>query len=316
MHNNQLEEAVLKTLIYFSIFSHPLTKEEIIKYLTYQVVNKDVDKTLTTLINQSLVTVENGLYGLCDHNLHEQAIHRSKYEHLFKQTFNKVHKSTKLIAKFPFVKGVFISGSMSKGVVKEDGDIDFFIITATNRLWICRSLLIAYKKIWKLNSHKYFCLNYFVGEESLKIPDENIFTATEIATMIPMYNTAVCEAFKQTNSWYKSFLPNYKKTLLIPPLNKTKSNIIASLIEQLLVSNIGNFIDRTLMRLTLRKWMHKFPEFTSEMMDLAMRSKRNVSKHHPNNFQQKVLEAIKQKEIIYFSKMNKMSTGTKQANSN
>lgn len=303
MDDNRLEEAILKTLIYFSVFSHPLTRQEIRNYLAIQANETEVEHALNALLEQSLIAVEDEYYGLINHNIQTHTSQRINYETLFNQTISKAHKSTKLIAKFPFVKGIFISGSMSKGVVKEDGDIDFFIITTSNRLWICRSLLIAYKKICKLNSHKYFCLNYFVGTDSLNIPDENIFTATEIATMIPMYNIPVCTAFKQENKWHEAFFPNYQATPLISPIKQQKKNFMASFIEQMLSYGFGDTLDRFLMRLTLKKWVNKFPEFTTEMLELAMRSKRNVSKHHPNNFQEKVLQAITEKELLFCPKL-------------
>src|SRR5690606_3777846 len=90
-------------------------------------------------------------------------------------------KKAKLISQFPFVRGVMASGSLSKGYADEKSDIDFFIITIPNRLWIARTLLVLYKRIFLLNSHKFFCVNYFVDEKHLGIEEKNLFTATELA---------------------------------------------------------------------------------------------------------------------------------------
>ena len=66
-------------------------------------------------------------------------------------------KQANFIAKFPYVQSVCVSGSLSKNYFDKKSDIDFFIITTPNRLWICRSLLVAWKKIFLMNSFS----NYF-----------------------------------------------------------------------------------------------------------------------------------------------------------
>ena len=50
-------------------------------------------------------------------------------------------KVSNLLIRFPFVKGIAISGSLSKNFADEDSDIDLFIVTAKNRLWIARTLM-------------------------------------------------------------------------------------------------------------------------------------------------------------------------------
>ena len=92
------------------------------------------------------------------------------------------------IKRFPFVRAVFLSGELSKNISSDDGDIDFMIVTEKNRLWICRTLLTFFKKIFLFNQKKYLCINYFVDEEHLHLPKKNIFTATEIAHVKPLFN--------------------------------------------------------------------------------------------------------------------------------
>ena len=70
------------------------------------------------------------------------------------------------IHRFPYVRGVYLSGSLSKhGITGKDDDLDFFIITKAGRVWAAKLLLIAFKKIVLLNSEKYFCINLLMSEE-------------------------------------------------------------------------------------------------------------------------------------------------------
>ncbi|MEZ4965453.1 MAG: hypothetical protein R2791_09430 [Saprospiraceae bacterium] len=52
-----------------------------------------------------------------------------------------------------------------------------------------------------LNSHKYFCVNYFVDTEHLEIEDKNLFTATETVTLLPLYGRDWYEGFYKALSW-------------------------------------------------------------------------------------------------------------------
>ena len=130
-----------------------------------------------------------------------------------KKSDKKIKQYSKLICSFPFVENVCISGSLSKGILTADGDIDYFIICQPNRLWLCRTLLILYKKIFLLNSKKYFCVNYFIDTDTFVIPDKNIYTATEIATLIPINNISLFNRFVNENLWvYKQF-PNINENI-------------------------------------------------------------------------------------------------------
>src|SRR4029453_17664939 len=87
---------------------------------------------------------------------------RREQEERAASRMNKARRMSRFIGSFPFVRGVMLSGSIDKGVLDEDGDIDYFIITSPGRLWVARTLLILYKKIFLLNSRRDFCVNYFV----------------------------------------------------------------------------------------------------------------------------------------------------------
>jgi hypothetical protein len=197
---------------------------------------------------------------------------------------------SKLIGRFPFVEGVCISGSLSKGVMEKDGDIDYFIITKPQRLWICRSFLIMFKKVFLLNSHKYFCTNYFVDTNNLTIPDENIFTATEVSYLLPVVNYEAYEQLMQSNTWIKNYLPHIKLKGNNDCYNATNKPVIKRLVEFILSGSLGEYADNMFFKITLKRWKKKFPYFNQDDFNLNLRTRKNVSKHHPRGYQQKVLQ--------------------------
>lgn len=212
-----------------------------------------------------------------------------------KEFLKIAQKKSKFISKFPYVRGVFISGSLSKNYIDEEGDIDYFIITKPNRLWIARTFLVLYKKVFLFNSRKYFCVNYFIDEDNLEIPEKNLFTATEIVTILPMVGEQLYHKFINENKWVFNFFPNAKINIKENVINKNKKGFL----ELILNTKFGDFIDSYFMKLTLKRWQKKFKQFTPEEFNLVLKTNKRTSKHHPSNFQEKV-------PTNYFKKLNEI----------
>jgi len=247
---------------------------------------------LNELIDESIIYEFFGFYSL--QNDDALAKRRKKGNVEAKKILPKAYKKASFISSFPFVKGVYVSGSLSKGYFDEDGDIDYFVVTKPNRLWIARTFLILYKKVFLLNSKKYFCVNYFIDDEQLEIKDKNIFTATEIATLLPMVNKHIYQDFITTNNWIKEYYPNFE-ALDTSQTNEVKKVWLGLTIEKFFSGNLGDKFDAFFMKKTLKRWQKKFHHLTNEEMELLMRTNRRVSKHHPSDFQTKVLAKYKQK---------------------
>jgi hypothetical protein len=282
------QRALIGTLLYFDVFRHPLRKEELMRFLGRSVRDpQTLTADLDALCADGTCSELQGFYGFGE--LAAAIEDRHADNQRAAERMNKAHRMSRLIGKFPFVRGVMLSGSISKGRVAEDGDIDYFVITEPGRLWIARTLLIAFKKLFLFNSHRDFCVNYFVDTDHLAIEDRNLFTATEVMTLIPTWNGAVCEAFFDANVWASALLPNAVRP---SPVNVPGSNGRAKrLIEKLLRTHFGDEVDEWCMLRTLKHWRSKFAELDRARFDIALRTRKYVSKHHPRDFQRRVLEA-------------------------
>ncbi len=292
----QHQISIIKTLIYFDVFSYPVTFMELKDFMQTPIQDEELlIEDLMQLLKKQLIFSIDDYYTL--KNDKKLVIRRLAGNKQAEKHVHKAFKNAKLIGSFPYVRGVGISGSLSKGYMDESGDVDFFIITEPERLWIARTLLILYKKIFLLNSRKYFCVNYFIDTNHLEIQDKNIFTATEILTLIPAYNHNVFKCFIEKNSWAQKHLPN--KLPVITNIENASNHFIKSKVEQLLNNKPGSYIDSLFMKLTLKKWKRKFKHIEETDFELAMRTRKYVSKHHPQGFQQKVLLAIEKKTKVF-----------------
>lgn len=291
----------LKPILYFSLFKYPLTKEEIIAFSDIKNVSV-VDQELETLVKNGVIYKIDQFY-LCE-NDRAQIDRRLDGNEGARNIAKKADRMSRLISKFPFVEGVGISGALSKGFFDKDGDIDFFIITSKQRLWIARTLLILYKKIFLLNSKKYFCVNYFISENSLEIEEKNLFTATELVTLVPMYGNGSFKRFYDTNTWAYTTFPNRDFGEGLDELKPIKKPSIVKLTEKVLRSKIGEQLDTFFLKLTYKKWKLKFSEMNPDQFNIAMKSTKSVSKHHPQGFQNKVITRLNEKYRAYESKYN------------
>ncbi len=302
IRSEMLTKSVINTLLYFDIFHYPLTTAEIFQYLqTNHVSESDVQNNLDSLVNDSVLFRLGNFYSpQNDLNLEQR---RLKGNNFARQCLSLARKKAKLISSFPFVRAVMISGSLSKGYMDEKSDFDFFIITEKERLWIARTLLVLYKRIFLFNSHKYFCVNYFVDSAHLEIEEKNLFTATELATLIPIVDEGHYPALMTTNKWLATFFPNYSPRTLVDtlPLDQNK---VKDFLEGLIDLLFGKYRESFFMRVTLSRWKKKYEEqYDQSDFEVAFKSKEYVSKNHPNNYQRKVMELYEEK-INLFSKQS------------
>lgn len=297
-----LSQNLLKTLAYYDIFSYPLTKDEIF-YNTY--TNGDTKEStfdeIDNLTKNGLIHFNNGFYSICNNQYYSEKRVKGNRRALGRIKSAKFY--SKLISKFPFVRAVLISGSLSKGYMDEDADIDYFVVTKSNRLWISRFLLMLFKKTILLNSKKNFCINYYITTDNLEIENKNIYSAIELASLLPMYNSDIYHQLLSANQWIKKYVPNYPKRD-IKNIKKFKLSLTQRIIEPLFRNNFGNRIDDYLMHLFYNFDKKKYSDFDEKTFNSSFIIRKNISTHHPESFQNKVLNALEQKISHLKSKHN------------
>jgi len=287
-----VRSAVLRALIYFDIFNYPLTASEITQFASLKITSlTQVEEALQELAEALLIFQFGEFYSLKNDIVWVER--RKKGNTNAAAILPKALKRSKLIYKFPFVRSVNISGSLSKNYFDETTDFDFFIITAPNRIWITRMLLTLYKKIFLLNRRKYFCINYYISTEDLIIPDRNIFSAIEIITLKNQAGEDLYRQFIETNNWVDAYFPNF--TPDYTHLDDPKRRFIKRQVEKILSGKAGDKIDNLCYAITLRFLKRKYRHLRTEEFNLNLRTKKQVSKHHPQGFQFKVLKAYEEK---------------------
>lgn len=209
--------SILKALIYSDIFDFPLKKEEIRKFLIGKKISKEsFEKELKSLVSQAtpLGCNRKFYYLLGREKIVERRIERKI------ESKKKLKLAKKIIKKLSFVPTVLlvgISGGLALENSKEKDDIDLFVITRLNTLWITRLLLVLlliimgqYRGRGKKESQK-ICLNMLIDEDALVFhrDRQNLYTAHEIVQLKPIFDrNDTYRRFIYANKWVSKFLPN------------------------------------------------------------------------------------------------------------
>jgi predicted nucleotidyltransferase len=296
-----LKQDILATLSYFDIFDYPLTQSEITQFLKSLYDHEEFIADLNDLVSQNWIYKFDEFYMLQNNYFLVQR--RRKGNIQAKAMLTTAEKIAGLLSGFPFVKGVAVSGSLSKSFADESSDIDFFVITEKNKLWLARTFMHCFKKIsFLFKKQDWFCMNYYIDEEMLQIKEKNIYTATEIATLLPLRGIRIFDDFFKTNTWSKTFLPNH--SLRISYVEEAKNPFLKKIIEFLLRNPVGDLFDHFLMKLSTYRWNKKTQrnKLNKHGIVLSMDATRHYAKPDPSAFQKRFMEAYEKKIFNLFCK--------------
>ena len=285
---------ILQTLAYFDIFQYPLSREEIRDFHGENCSQAIIDDAIRSLLNEQAIFFIGEFYSL--HNDLNLAERRSIGNRLAEEQMHTANKAAKILSRFPYVRGLAISGSLSKNYSTKKTDIDFFIITAANRLWIARTLMHLYKKLTFITGRQHwFCMNYYVDEAEPEIIEKNIYTAIEVATLLHMHGAKALKEFMLANAWAGDHLPVYQKNHSSTP--EIKKSLFCKLIEGIFNNKLGNALDNRLMKITNWRWQKKVQRHkkNDKGFNIGMMVGKHFSKPNPTFFQDKVLELYAEK---------------------
>ena len=289
------KESILKVLVYFDIFRYPLTRKEIESFLDNSFSEDEFDHSLEDLVISGRIFQLSEFFSL-QNNISLVEIRR-KGNVQATILANKAKQIARLLYKFPYIRAIGLSGSISKNFADENSDIDYFLITKANRLWIARTLLVIFRKNPFLkNRDKYYCMNYFVDEEDLVIKEKNIYTATELFTLLPLAGNGSLKNFFEKNSWSYSYFPNRPLPIVNEEIN-FKDPWYKKLTEFLLNTGVGNWLDNYLFKLTTTRWQKKEKEkkLNAKGERMGLKTNKHFSKPNPIFFHNAFIENYKQR---------------------
>lgn len=310
-----MEKAILKTLIYADIFDYPLKITEIHKWLisptslklrwaNKQITLRQVEKTLKILVKSKKCQAQNGYYflprkaGLVSKRLRRQ-VQSEKY-------LQKAKILTQILKIIPWVKLVGISGGLAVENVSKKDDIDLFIITSKNRLWISRLLILGLLSVLGQRRRRQdqgkkiagkLCINILLEEDQLEQVNKDVFTAHEVLQMKPLwFRGNIYSKYLEDNNWVFKFLPNWLWSQYQKSNIKNKNDISKFKIVRTLYILICHFTFYTLIFNFLEEYARKFQLWYMQQPTGLERIEDGALYFHPKDYRLDVLK--KYQELI------------------
>src|SRR5437899_914277 len=201
-----LERAIVETVAYADVFDYPLTVDEIHRYLIGVPASRN---TVRTALSSGRLTPEllsrNGRYFTLAGREAVIETRRGRAQPAVDYWRRAVHYGH-IIGSLPFVRMVAVTGALAMDNVA-DGDIDYLVVTEPGRLWLCRALVVGLVKTAALRRVT-LCPNYFLSERALVLDERNLFTAHEVAQMVPLTGIQTYQRMRTLNRWTDTYLPN------------------------------------------------------------------------------------------------------------
>lgn len=238
---SSLERAAFATLAYADVFDYPLNIFDVHRYMHGLAAPlQDVRRALTGLQGISLVEGCDGFYTLPDRtHLLEK---RREREISAWRAWPLVQSYARKIASLPFVRMVALTGSLAARNADPGADMDYLLVTAPRRLWICRAEIILLAR-WAARQGHIICPNYLISERDLNFKERNFYTAHELAQMVPLAGLEVYKRLRVANHWTTTFLPNASSPPFPGLLEHTASGRLKHLGETLLNWRSWDFVE-------------------------------------------------------------------------
>lgn len=261
-NGSALDRAILSTVVYGDVFEYPLRDAEVHRYL--HGLHASEGQIHSALARASApdgpLTHRDGYYTLRGREalVDTRRGRAARADQLWPIAVRYGH----VIAGFPFVRMVAVTGSLAWDNVPHTADIDYLIVTEPGHLWKTRWMLAVLRRIARLEGVR-LCPNCMVSKRALTVWDRDLYVAYELACMRPIAGRGMYRRLRRLNPWTASYLPNAQHELRPPhghirPSRTLSSRALAGLSglsESLLRTRVGSALERLEMSYRIRKIM-------------------------------------------------------------
>lgn len=225
-----LERALLKTLLFHATWHHAPTLVEWIMTLEWTGEPPErsaVIQAIHTLTEERIVLAYRGRYVLFTSGsafIDEQR--RNEFWHPRK--LRAARRVAEWLLRLSSVRFVALCNTTALGHARDEGDLDFFVITKRNTLMATRALaVLPYKVLGQRPGEHHgrdaVCLSYFVADDGLDLsshmlkPDDPYFRYWFLS-LLPLYDDGASEELWRANGYIVGRHPLARPWLVSPDL--------------------------------------------------------------------------------------------------
>ena len=297
-----LRHSITSTLAYFDLADFPLTKEELYAFLwqppmisyndfLLSLRGADLPATLSFArraggdeaiphpspcpspnrggIEGGVLSAVASKFGYYFLSGREKIAEERRRRLLFSEQKLKIaRQAVKLIRSIPFLRAVFVCNTVGSEQANNDSDIDFFIITEKNRIWITRLLITFWLELFRLRRtnkriKNKVCLSFYVTVDNLDLAsvraaEDDVHFCYWLKQMLPVFDPDnYYSKFLQANQWTKKYLPNADQNQASPYVFKIEGSrfgkIWKKFWEKMWEGSYGDLINSQAKKIQLAK---------------------------------------------------------------
>jgi hypothetical protein len=282
-----MRDALLRMVLYFDIFKHPLTVAEL-ERLVAPGQRAAVEAALTALESEGCIAAT-GPYRHLPGARHNIA-RRQERARTAEQVWPHARRAAAVLGALPFVRGVLITGSLSKSSALPGDDVDFLLLVQPGRVWSLKTITHVARKAMPESLRELFCTNYLLDVDHLSLDQRNLFTAVELCTAVPMFGPEACAGFLAANRWAEHFVPGMSWSLARADNARRQPRLRpVSAVEAVWRGPLADQAERRALRLWDRYWRRKYDWLSDAQRDRRFQREESVATNHLHDFQEYVL---------------------------
>jgi hypothetical protein len=243
-----LERAVLLTVVYGDLFDHPLSLDELHRYLVLERASPEqVASAARGLVGTRLWECD-GCFGLLGREAVREV--RVRRRAASAPRWEAAQRFARWLARVPFLELVAVCGSQAVENAEQSGDVDLFLIAREGRLWIAQVAVMLLRRLAERRLG-HMCPNHLLTTAALDAGSRDLYTAREVVQAVPLWGEAAYDRFLEANVWVRELLPQTPPGGRRERLGSAPAAPRARALERLLGGRPGDVLDRVLHRLLL-----------------------------------------------------------------
>ena len=255
-----LKQSVYATAAFFDVFDRPLMRREFLDYLLGVSTSKEEI--------EEFLQEDDGLHSRHDfyylpgrENLLAVREARDSVSDLY---WKRVWKYVPKLQIVPFIRAVAVCNTLALDNCTSDSDIDLFIITKKNRIFITRFLSTLLFHILGVRRHGEkvsgrFCLSFYVSEDSMDLDemrleeDPYLYYWMRSLQFVYRYEDTTYGRFYKKNAWFTQTVPDGMGDMV-----KSEQEVFSSVLRKIFEFVLGGFLGHWIEGLLEKKHLQRF----------------------------------------------------------
>jgi hypothetical protein len=220
-----LEQSIIRTVVWFSPFSYPLTVFEIWKWLLQPERPYGLAQVYAILDHSQWLREKleshNGFYALKGSGV-ERLIEERQNKFLdAERKFTRLRRAATYFSLLPGIRAVAAANTLAWWSTTKDSDIDLYIVTRPGHIWSSRFWLVVPFALLGRRPHRAattsvpdpFCFSFFSTSSSLHLEElclpRDYYMAFWVRSLVPILDRdGSLMAMQTENRWTARMLPN------------------------------------------------------------------------------------------------------------